>query len=431
VAVRARVPRMDPPDERDELRPARVLVVVGTRPEVIKMAPVVEAFAATPEFRPSLCVVAQQGHILDQALAEWRLVPTYRVDLPGEDRRLAAMLAAMLPPLADCIEDAKPDLVLVEGDTTTNLGASLAAFYAGVPVAHVEAGLRTGNLRHPFPEEMHRVLVDQIASLHYAPTERAGDNLRAEHVDASSISVVGNTVVDALLGVRRRPWDGGFLVPKDKRLLLVTAHRRESFGAGMVGICTAIRRLLASRSDLFVVYVLHPNPAARRPAIRLLAGVPDVFLAEPQPYQEFIQLLSRSYIVLTDSGGIQEEAPYLGVPVLVTRATTERPEGAQQGAARVVGTDPGSIVAAVTELLDDPSVHAAMARPTSPYGDGYASARIVADIASHLGIVIQQRSPGDLVALSEQFDDVAPPIEWPPRADEADDVDELVGGVAI
>jgi UDP-N-acetylglucosamine 2-epimerase len=405
--------------------------VVGTRPEVIKMAPVVEAFAATPGFRASLCVVGQQGQILDQALAEWGLVPTYRVDLPGEDRRLAAMLAAMLPPLADCIEDARPDLVLVEGDTTTNLGASLAAFYASVPVAHVEAGLRTGNHRHPFPEEMHRVLVDQIASFHYAPTEQAGDNLRAEKVDGSSIAVVGNTVVDALLGVRRRPWHDGFLVPPGKRLLLVTAHRRESFGAGMLGICTAIRRLLRSRSDLFVVYVLHPNPSARRPAVRILAGVPDVFLAEPQPYQEFIQLLSRSYIVLTDSGGIQEEAPYLGVPVLVTRATTERPEAAQQGAARIVGTDPDSIVAAVTELLDDPSVHAAMARPTSPYGDGYAAARIVADIASRLGIAIQQSSPGDLMASSGQNGDVEPPIDLPARVDDLDDLDELIGGLAI
>lgn len=428
MAVRARVLRTDSPTQRDELRAARVLVVVGTRPEVIKMAPVVEVLAATPGFHTSLCVVGQQGHILDQALAEWGLEPTYRVDLPGEDRRLAAMLAAMLPPLADCIEDAKPDLVLVEGDTTTNLGASLAAFYAGVRVAHVEAGLRTGDLTHPFPEEMHRVLVDQIASFRYSPTEGARDNLQAENVDCSSIAVVGNTVVDALLKVRQRPWHGRIPVPADKRLLLVTAHRRESFGAGMLGICTAIRRLLRSRSDLYVVYVLHPNPAARRPAVRLLAGVPGVFLAEPQPYQEFIQLLSRSYIVLTDSGGIQEEAPYLGVPVLVTRDATERPEAAQQGAARIVGTDPTSIVTSVTELLDDPSVHAAMARPTSPYGDGYASARIVADIASRLGIAIQRRLPGDLVASSGQNGDVEPPIDMLARVDDAD---ELVGNRAM
>jgi UDP-N-acetylglucosamine 2-epimerase (non-hydrolysing) len=392
------------------------------------MAPVVAVLAATPGFHSSLCVVGQQGHILDQALAEWGLEPTYRVDLPGEDRRLAAMLAAMLPPLADCIEDAKPDLVLVEGDTTTNLAASLAAFYAGVRVAHVEAGLRTGDLTHPFPEEMHRVLVDQIATFRYSPTEGARDNLRAENVDRSSIAVVGNTVVDALLEVRQRPWHGRIPVPADKRLLLVTAHRRESFGAGMLGICTAIRRLLRSRSDLYVVYVLHPNPAARRSAVRLLAGVPGVFLAEPQPYQEFIQLLSRSYIVLTDSGGIQEEAPYLGVPVLVTRDTTERPEAAQQGAARIVGTDPTSIVTAVTELLDDPSVHAAMARPTSPYGDGYASSRIVADIAGRLGIAIQRRLPGDLVASSGQNGSVGPSIETLARVD---DVDELVVDLAI
>jgi UDP-N-acetylglucosamine 2-epimerase len=428
MAIRARVRLTDSPTKSDEIRAARVLVVVGTRPEVIKMAPVVAVLAATPGFHASLCVVGQQGHILDQALAEWGLEPTYRVDLPGEDRRLAAVLAAMLPPLADCIEDAKPDLVLVEGDTTTNLGASLAAFYAGVPVAHVEAGLRTGDLSHPFPEEMHRVLVDQIASFRYAPTEGAGDNLRAEKVDSRSIAVVGNTVIDALFEIRRRPWQGTYLVPTDKRLLLVTAHRRESFGAGMVGICTAIRRLMRSRSDLFVVYVLHPNPAARGPAVRLLAGVAGVYLAEPQPYQEFIQLLSRSYIVLTDSGGIQEEAPYLGVPVLVTRDTTERPEGARQGAARIVGTDPTSIVTAVTELLDDPSVHAAMARPTSPYGDGYASSRIVADIAGRLGIGIQRRLPGDLVASSGQNGSAGPSIETLARVD---DVVELVVDLAI
>jgi UDP-N-acetylglucosamine 2-epimerase (non-hydrolysing) len=428
MSARARVLRTDSPTQRDEIRAARVLVVVGTRPEVIKMAPVVAVLAATPGFHASLCVVGQQGHILDQALAEWGLEPKYRVDLPGEDRRLAAMLAAMLPPLADCIEDAQPDLVLVEGDTTTNLGASLAAFYAGVRVAHVEAGLRTGDLTHPFPEEMHRVLVDQIATFRYSPTEGARDNLRAENVDRSSIAVVGNTVVDALLEVRQRPWHGRIPVPADKRLLLVTAHRRESFGAGMLGICTAIRRLLRSRSDLYVVYVLHPNPAARRSAVRLLAGVPGVFLAEPLPYQEFIQLLSRSYIVLTDSGGIQEEAPYLGVPVLVTRDTTERPEAAQQGAARIVGTDPTSIVTAVTELLDDPSVHAAMARPTSPYGDGYAASRIVADIAGRLGVAIQRRLPGDLVASSGQNGHVGPSIETLARVD---DVDEFVVDLAI
>jgi UDP-N-acetylglucosamine 2-epimerase (non-hydrolysing) len=428
MAIRARVRLTDSPTQADEIRTARVLVVVGTRPEVIKMAPVVAVLASTPGFHSSLCVVGQQGHILDQALAEWGLEPTYRVDLLGEDRRLAAMLAAMLPPLADCIEDAKPDLVLVEGDTTTNLGASLAAFYAGVPVAHVEAGLRTGDLTHPFPEEMHRVLVDQIATFRYSPTEGARDNLRAENVDRSSIAVVGNTVVDALLEVRQRPWHGRIPVPADKRLLLVTAHRRESFGAGMLGICTAIRRLLRSRSDLYVVYVLHPNPAARRHAVRLLAGVPGVFLAEPQPYQEFIQLLSRSYIVLTDSGGIQEEAPYLGVPVLVTRDTTERPEAAQQGAARIVGTNPTSIVTAVTELLDDPSVHAAMARPTSPYGDGYAASRIVADIAGRLGIAIQRRLPVDLVASAGQNSSAGPSIETLARVD---DLDELVVDLAI
>jgi UDP-N-acetylglucosamine 2-epimerase (non-hydrolysing) len=389
VAVRARFvsPR---PLRVPAARAARVLVVLGTRPEVIKLAPVVKAMAAMPGFEPVLCVVAQQGMILNSAVGEWDLSPTYRIELPGEDRRLASVLAAMLPRIADVIDDAQPDLVIVEGDTTTNLGAALAAFYARVPVAHVEAGLRTGDFSHPFPEEMHRVLVDQLAEIRYSPTDRARENLRAANFDATSIAVVGNTVVDALNDVRQRPWHGRFPLPADKRILLVTAHRRESFGEGIVRICSAIRELVSTRDDLYVIYVLHPNPAARRPAVRLLGGVPGVLLTEPQPYEEFIQLLSRSFIVLTDSGGIQEEAPYLGVPALVIREATERPEAAEGGAARIVGTDVGRIVAAVTELLDDPDLHAEMARPRSPYGDGRASVRIVEDLAARLGVPIKR-----------------------------------------
>jgi len=418
-----------PPRGGSEPPIARVLIVVGTRPEVIKLAPLVNALSTTSGFTPILCVVGQQGHILAQALAEWGLVPTYRIDIPDEDRRLASVLAAMLPSLADCIEDAKPDLVVVEGDTTTNLGASLAAFYARVPVAHVEAGLRTGDFSHPFPEEMHRVLVDHIASIRYSPTQGASDNLHAANLDASSIAVVGNTVVDALNDVRKRPWHGRFALPADKRILLVTAHRRESFGEGIVRICSAIRQLVSTRRDLYVVYVLHPNPAARRPAVRLLAGVPGVLLTEPQAYEDFIQLLSRSFVVLTDSGGIQEEAPYLGVPALVIRDTTERPEAAEQGAARIVGTDVARIVEAVSELLDNPELHAAMSRPTSPYGDGHASTRIVADIASRFGIRVSRPLVGVMADASQEASEADGPLDLLTRIDGADD--QLVADLAI
>ena len=428
MAVRARL--VSPRPARKRPTPtARVLVVVGTRPEVIKLAPLVNALKATSGFRPILCVVGQQGHILAQALGEWGLTPTYRIDIPEDDRRLASVLAAMLPRLADCIEDSQPDLVVVEGDTTTNLGAALAAFYARVPVAHVEAGLRTGDFSHPFPEEMHRVLVDQIASIRYSPTQGASDNLQAANLDASSIAVVGNTVVDALKEVRQRPWHGRFSLPSDKRILLVTAHRRESFGEGIVRICSAIRQLVSARPDLYVVYVLHPNPAARRPAVRLLAGLPGVLLTEPQPYEDFIQLLSRSFVVLTDSGGIQEEAPYLGVPALVIRDTTERPEAAQQGAARIVGTDVARIVEAVTELLDDPELHAAMAQPSSPYGDGHASTRIVADMASRLGIPVRPPMVGVMADVSQEDRVLTGPFDLLTRIDGPDD--ELVADLAI
>jgi UDP-N-acetylglucosamine 2-epimerase (non-hydrolysing) len=429
VSVRARLASACRPQNGASRQTARVLVVVGTRPEVIKLAPLVNALESTPGFSPVLCVVGQQGHILAQALGEWGLVPTYRIDIPDDDRRLAAVLAAMLPRLADCIEDSQPDLVVVEGDTTTNLGAALAAFYARVPVAHVEAGLRTGDFSHPFPEEMHRVLVDQIASIRYSPTQGASDNLRAANLDASTIAVVGNTVVDALNEVRSRPWHGRFPLPADKRILLVTAHRRENFGDGMVRICTAIRQLVSTRSDLYVVYVLHPNPAARRPAVRLLAGVPGVLLTEPQPYEHFIQLLGRSFVVLTDSGGIQEEAPYLGVPALVIRDTTERPEAAAGGAARIVGTDVARIVGAVTELLDDPELHAEMARPSSPYGDGHASTRIVSDIANRLGIPVSRPLVGVMADPIEEEPHVDGPFDLLTRVDGPDE--PLVADVAI
>ena len=365
----------------------KVLVVVGTRPEVIKLGPVIKELELDPDIKVSLCVVAQQTDLLEQAVAEWNLVADYRVSIPAHDRRLATTLAAMLPGLADAIDAEKPTLVMVEGDTTTNLGAALAAFYAGVPVAHVEAGLRSGDRRQPFPEEMHRVLVDHLSSVHYAPTDGARDNLVAEHcVDPDGVLVSGNTVVDALLSVLRDNRDLDVVPPEGRRVLLVTAHRRENFGDGIDAICRAVRELATSRDDLDVVFVLHSNPAASGPAEAALHELPNVRLIKPQPYHAFIRLIARADIVLTDSGGVQEEAPYLGTPVLVARDVTERPEGSEAGAARLVGTCTEAIVEAVSALLDDAELYAAMSRRIAPYGNGDAAVRIHEDLVRRLVI---------------------------------------------
>jgi UDP-N-acetylglucosamine 2-epimerase (non-hydrolysing) len=362
-----------------------ILIVVGTRPEVIKMAPLVRALESDARFIVELCVVAQQGELLDQALGEWGLVADYRVALPGPDRRLAVTLAAMLPGLADVIGESQPAMVIVEGDTTTNLAAALAAFYAGVPVAHVEAGLRSGDPQQPFPEEMHRVLVDRIASVHYAPTIGARQNLLAENLlEGDSAQVVGNTVVDALLSAARDPAIMTTPLPSGRRVLLATAHRRENFGNGIESICSAIRRLSTERDDLEVVFVLHSNPQAFGPVRAALGDLPNVHLIEPQPYRAFVKLLARADIVLTDSGGVQEEAPYLGTPVLVTRELTERPEASEAGAAWIVGTDSQAIVDAVNRLLDDAQLYSQMARHMSPYGDGRAANRIHDDLVRRL-----------------------------------------------
>jgi UDP-N-acetylglucosamine 2-epimerase len=409
MALGTRVSRTHAGSRRNP-RPFRALVVVGTRPEVIKLAPVVWALAGDPAFEPLVCVVAQQGDILRRAVAEWGVYPAFTVDLPRGDNRLATTLSSMLPRLADCIEEAQPDVVVVEGDTTTNVAASLAAFYAAVPVAHVEAGLRTHDPNSPFPEEMHRRIVDRLATLHYAPTLGALRNLRREGISGQSVAVVGNTVVDALHSVMRQsspeaPGGPALVLAEPscapvRRTLVVTAHRRESFGPGLVRICTAIRELVTHRSDLRVVYVLHPNPEARGPAVALLSGLANVELIEPRPYREFVRLLSDAMVVLTDSGGIQEEAPYLGVPVLVTRASTERPEARDAGAAWLVGTSVSRIVSAVNRLLDDERLYARMARVHAPFGDGEASRRIASHLAARLASERRRRWPERAVPIA-------------------------------
>jgi UDP-N-acetylglucosamine 2-epimerase (non-hydrolysing) len=359
----------------------RVVAAVGTRPEVIKLAPVINALRAHPAFEVRLCAVAQQSVMLDDTLRDWGLTPDYSIPIPSRERGACSILGSMLPALAEVIRAEQPDVLIVQGDTTTNIGAGLAGFYEHTRVAHVEAGLRSGDMARPFPEEMHRVLTDRLAWVHYAPTERARQNLMAEGCDQGSIAVVGNTVVDAMysiLGSAPKARDGNGRT----RNILVTAHRRESFGDGMVSICRAVKDIVTLRSDVEVTYILHPNPAARGPAIELLGDCPRVRLLEPQSYPHFLRLMSESHVIVSDSGGVQEEAPYLGRPVVVTRDVTERPEAAELGRSLLVGAHREAIVGTVLRLLDDAVTYKAMARPATPFGDGHAAERIRNDLVA-------------------------------------------------
>ena len=367
--------------------PQNILCVFGTRPEAIKMAPVLQALASAPGMRPILCVTGQHREMLDSALAAFGLTPDHDLAImrPGQD--LNAMMAAVLAGLGPLLARLRPDWLLVHGDTTTALAATLAGFHAGVPVGHVEAGLRSGDLARPWPEEMNRLLVDRLARLHFAPTADARDNLLREGLDPAGIEVTGNTVIDALrLAQARLAADGALRARIEagwpsldpaRRLILVTAHRRESQGAPFAAICRALARL-AARDDVELVYPLHLNPAVGDPARRLLGGLPRLHLLPPQDYPAFTHLLARADLVLTDSGGLQEEAPALGKPVLVMRAVTERPEAVAAGTVELVGLAEDDIVAAVGRVLEDASQAARSARAINPYGDGQAAARIVA-----------------------------------------------------
>ncbi len=367
----------------------RVLSVFGTRPEAIKMAPVVRAVAATPGLEGRVCVTAQHRDMLDPVLDLFAIHPDHDLDLmrPGQD--LTDLTARVLLGVRDVLAVEKPDVVLVHGDTTTTLAASLAAFYARVPVGHVEAGLRTGDLAAPFPEEANRVLADRLCHHFFAPTTRSRDNLLAEGVPADRVHVTGNTVIDALLLVRdrvaARPLEdfgdvfgsASAVVAGDGPVVLVTGHRRESFGRGFLDICTSIATLAARFPHVAFVYPVHLNPNVQRPVREHLSGLPNVHLLAPLDYAPFVRLMDRCTLVLTDSGGIQEEAPGLGKPVLVMRDVTERPEGVEAGTVALVGTDPVRIIDGVSRLLTDPDHYGAMSRATNPYGDGRASARIV------------------------------------------------------
>jgi len=367
-----------------------VLSVFGTRPEAIKMAPVVMRLAGTPGIASRVCVTAQQRQMLDQVLEAFGIAPDHDLGLMRQGQSLTDILTGVLRGLEPVLEAESPDLVLVHGDTSTTLGASLAAYYRRIPVGHVEAGLRTGNIYAPWPEEVNRRLTGGIATHHFAPTEKARQNLLREGVDDARIVVTGNTVIDALLAmVARLDADAAlrarldaqfaFLDPS-KRLVLVTGHRRESFGEGFENICRALADI-AARGDVEVVYPVHLNPNVQEPVRRVLGAAPRVHLLDPLDYVPFIHLMRKAHIVLTDSGGIQEEAPSLGKPVLVMRETTERPEAVEAGTVRLVGTDRERIVAEASRLLDSPEAYETMSRAHNPYGDGRAAERIAGRIA--------------------------------------------------
>ena len=363
------------------MRRSKILAIVGTRPEVIKMAPLIRDLRARSRvFDVRVCVVAQQNGILREALTEWDLRPDIEISPSASRRDPAALLGAVLPQLHDCIAALDPRFVLVHGDTTTTVAGALAAFYRATPVGHVEAGLRTGLPSSPFPEEMHRRIVDGVAEVLYAPTPTARENLIAEGCEPGRIEVVGNTVVDALqLMIPHAMCPHAGLV-NGERLVVVTAHRHESFGAGLDNLCAAVRRLALERADLRFVYVLHPHPQAHEPALRILGDVPRVTLIPPQSYRAFVGLMQRADLIVTDSGGIQEEAPWLGTPVLVAREHTERPEAVEAGVAMVVGHDPDAVAHAVERVLDDPRVASGMARLARPFGEPGAAARIGDDL---------------------------------------------------
>ena len=359
----------------------KILFVLGTRPEAIKLCPVLLQLRALPEFAPRVCVTAQHRLLLDQVLDAFDVKPDHDLGLMLPGQTLFQSTSRILAGLEPVLVAEQPDMVLVQGDTTTTLCGALAAFYRNVAVGHVEAGLRTGDPVQPFPEEMNRVLVTRLASLHFAATEGAAANLRREGVDPNRIAVTGNSGIDAVHYVRDALEDGRLQSPEwpqldpSKKLIVVTAHRRESFGDAFERICLALARL-ARRSDVQIVYPVHPNPNVQDPVNRLLAGLTTVLLIEPVSYVSFVDLMRRAHFLLTDSGGIQEEGPSLGKPVLVMREKTERPEAVAAGTAKLVGTDENRIVREAEILLDDPETYRRMTRVHNPYGDGRASRRI-------------------------------------------------------
>ncbi len=372
----------------------KILVIFGTRPEAIKMAPVVRALGTTRTFETFLCVTAQHREMLDQVLHLFALVPDFDLNIMQRNQSLAETTANILTRLEPVLFQVKPDWILVQGDTTTVMAAALLAYYHQIRVGHVEAGLRTGNNFQPFPEEVNRKIADTVSDLHFAPTEWAKENLLREGVKESSIRVTGNTVIDALHWAAEQPitHDVRALLERldlkqDAPLLLVTAHRRENFGSPLENICRALQILAARYPRVQIVYPVHLNPNVQSVVRAMLAHVSNITLLEPLDYLPMVHLLKRAHLVLTDSGGLQEEAPAFGVPVLVLRATTERPEALAAGTARLVGTDTQRIVETASRLLDDAKERAKMARAVNPFGDGHAAERIVGALAEQEVVV--------------------------------------------
>jgi len=368
----------------------KILIVFGTRPEAIKMAPLVHALTKQPTTKCRVCVTAQHREMLDQVLQLFEITPDYDLNIMQPGQGLNEITTNILNGISPVLNDFQPDFVLVHGDTTTTFATSLASFYQQIAVGHIEAGLRTGNLYSPWPEEANRKLTSVLTDQHFAPTTTAQKNLIKENVDPKKIVVTGNTVIDALLWVQHKIKNDPILQENlanqfsfrdtEKRLILVTGHRRESFGSGFEQICEALRKIALDHQDIEIVYPVHLNPKVQEPVNRLLKEISNIHLIEPQDYLPFVYLMTQAHIILTDSGGIQEEAPSLGKPVLVMRDTTERPEAVDAGTVKLVGTDTQKIIQQVNILLNNQQAYQEMSHAHNPYGDGKACKRIVSAI---------------------------------------------------
>jgi UDP-N-acetylglucosamine 2-epimerase (non-hydrolysing) len=370
----------------------KILIVFGTRPEAIKMAPLVKAFEKYPrDFETKVCVTAQHREMLDQVLEIFDIQPDYDLNIMKAGQDLYDVTTNVLLGMREVLEEFNPDVVLVHGDTTTTSATSLAAFYQKIAVGHVEAGLRTGDLYSPWPEEANRQITGVLANYHFAPTTTSQDNLLKENKNPANIVVTGNTVIDALLlalekieksqelqdKIMKQLSERGYQLQDDKKIILVTGHRRENFGQGFINICNALKDLAVANPTVDVVYPVHLNPNVQEPVNALLKGIENVYLINPLQYESFIYLMKHAYFIITDSGGVQEEAPSLGKPVLVMRETTERPEAVDAGTVKLVGTDPQRIVEEAQILLDDASAYGKMSLAHNPYGDGEASEKII------------------------------------------------------
>lgn len=363
------------------------LIVFGTRPEAIKMAPLVQKFLKNKNFITKVCVTAQHREMLDQVLDFFEITPDFDLNLMRPNQNLYSLTATIIENMKPVLDEVKPDFVYVHGDTTTSMAVGIAAFYSGSKICHVEAGLRTFDRQYPFPEEFNRQLTGKIADYHFAPTNLSNKNLLAENISEENILVTGNTVIDALFYGIEKVNDESFkdaeieklktLLDFQKRIILVTGHRRENHGEGLINICSALKTIAQNNPDLQLIYPVHLNPNVLKPVHDLLSGIPNIFLTEPLAYPAFIWLMEKSFLIITDSGGIQEEAPSLGKPVLVTRETTERPEAVEEGTVLLVGANTEKIIVQTQKLLDNTGYYDNMSQLHNPYGDGKAAARIV------------------------------------------------------